>query len=402
MVLHAVGYGLHYGVDMSFHPGTSMDDVPARLVLNKAKELFSENALQKLRELQTEIDRVKNILAHMPETTFQEKLQRVKPEVQLATFNIQKELILKTPKEEAAKELATKAGNHYCKWLDSQLAGLKSSLPQAKHSDIGLYFEKEVGDPRYLGDSFSNLVPVDERKEAEMSVQNNLQKIYHERVSADLREYVTCQYDTYLFALPYAVYCLEEGVPSLDFGFNLQLVVELEFKEVERAKDQFYGCEVRIKFDGETLGRSYLIFEPDPPYSYWQTIPISFVKSLLQGELLPDGAEVLSSGSGVTEYDMEDFQVTIPDNFADYMIEVNKKGGLAKLGIIEEKTASILEHLPLKVYMTASSLEVEKAVTKLVELGHTEVEAKQSISTMVLPSNITAEEIVALVLEKQD
>lgn len=401
MVLHPVGYGLHYGANMSFHPGTSMDEVPTSLVLDMAKELLSEDALQKLKELQGEIDQVKNILAHMPVTTFQEKLQRTKPEVQLATFNIQKELILKTPREEAAKELARKACNHFIKRLDGQLADLKASLPQTKHSDIGLYFEKEIGDPRYLGYSFSNLIPADEIKETDISIQNNIQEMYQEKVSADLRKYVTCRYDTYLFALPEAVYCLEENVPCLDFGFNLQLVVELEFKEIDKVEDQFYGCEVKMKFDGETLGRIYSIFEPDPPSLYWQTIPISFVESLLRGELLPDGAKVLSSGSGITEYEINDFQVTIPDNFANYLVEVGKKGGLENLGIIEKKTASIIEHLPPEGYMTASSLEVEKAVAKLIELGQTEAEAKQSISTMVLPPNITAEEIVAIVLEKQ-
>ena len=109
----------------------------------------------------------------------------------------------------------------------------------------------------------------------------------------------------------------------------------------------------------------------------------------------------MSSGSGVTEYEIEDFQVTIPDDFANYLVEVGKKGGLEKLGIIEKKTASIIKHLPLEGYKKASSLEVEKAVAKLIELGQTEAEAKQSISTMALPSNITAEEIVATLLAKQ-
>ncbi len=156
-----------------------------------------------------------------------------------------------------------------------------------------------------------------------------------------------------------------------------------------------------MEFAGETLGCIYSILEPDPPFSYWQTIPISFIESLLHGELLPDGAKVLSSGSGVTEYEIDDFQITIPDDFANYLIEVGKKGGLEKLGIIEKKTASIIKHLPLEGYMTAKSLEVEKAVAKLIELGQTEAEANKSISTTALPSNITAEEIVEVVLAKQ-
>ena len=152
-------------------------------------------------------------------------------------------------------------------------------------------------------------------------------------MSTDLGKYVSYSSEYYIFALPHAEYCLEEGVPCLDFAFNLQLVVELEIKEIKNPKDQFYGCEVTMKSSGETLGRIYSIFEPDPPSSYWQTIPISFVESLLQGELLPDGAEVLSSGGGITEYEIKGLQVTIPDDFANYLVEVGKKRGLAKLGI---------------------------------------------------------------------
>ena len=390
-----------YGLDLSFHPGTSMDGVPASMIMVKAKELLSDDALQKLRELQAEIDQAKRMLAEMPATTFEEKLQRINPEVQLGVLNAQKGLYLKTPREEVAKGLARKACEHYLKWLDDQLAGLKASLPQAKHSDIGAYFKKEVGDPRYLGYSFSNLVSADERKETATSVQNNLQKIYQERVGADLQKYVGYSSEYYLFALPHAEYSLEWSVPCLDFGFELHLVVELELMEVKEAEDEFYGYEITMEFTRETLGRIYSIFEPDPPYSYWQTIPLSFVEELLHGELLPDGAEVLGSGSGITEYEIKDFQVTIPDDFANYLVEVSKKGGLAELGIIEKKTASIIEQLPLEGYVTAKSLEVEKAVAKLIELGQTAAEAKKSIGTTALPSNITADEIIEIVLAKQ-
>jgi len=169
IVWQPVGYGLHYGLDMSFHPGTSMDDVPESMVLNKAKELLSNDALKKLKELKAEIDEVRKILAHMPATTIEEQLQRIKSEVQLGVLNARKELLLKAPRQEVAKGLAQKACKHYLKRLDSQLASLKASLPQTKHPHIGLYFKKEAGDPRYLGYSFSNLVSADERAEVEMS-----------------------------------------------------------------------------------------------------------------------------------------------------------------------------------------------------------------------------------------
>ena len=37
------------GLDLSFRPGTSVDNIPASVVVNKARELLSEDTLQKLR-----------------------------------------------------------------------------------------------------------------------------------------------------------------------------------------------------------------------------------------------------------------------------------------------------------------------------------------------------------------
>jgi len=74
-----------------------------------------EQIINKLRELQAEIDEVKKMLVHMPATTIEEQLQRAKPEIQLGILNAQKELFLETPKEQVAKELALKACRLYCK-----------------------------------------------------------------------------------------------------------------------------------------------------------------------------------------------------------------------------------------------------------------------------------------------
>ena len=163
-----------YWVELSFFPGTSLYDVPSSLVEDKAKTLLSKETLEKLSDLETDIGETKRMLLYLPMTTFEQKLQRVEPKAQLGVLNALKRGYLKEPREQVAKELAQKALGEYCNWLDSQLAGLKKSLPQSKHLDIGAFFEEQLGDPRYLGYSFHNLIPLDERGEAEMSVKGGL------------------------------------------------------------------------------------------------------------------------------------------------------------------------------------------------------------------------------------
>lgn len=393
-----------YGYGLSFFPGTALDDVPLTLVEGRARELLPEDILRKLKKMQTEIEATEKLLCQLPKTTFEQKSQRVKPEAQLSALNNLKRSYLKVylrePRKAVARQLAQQARQHYCNWLDGQLAKLKKSLPQTKHQDIGAFFKEQLGDPRYLGHSFCNLIPLDERREAEMSVKGNLQQIYEERVRPELRKYVTYRSESYLFALPYAEYTLDWDIPCLDLGFDLYLVVELELREAGEAIDKFYDYQLTIRFTKDTLGRIYTVFRPDPDFSFWQTVPITLLQGLLDGALIPDGAKVLGSGSSITQYESEGFEVTMTDDFASYLRQVAGKGGLAALGIIELKTAAIIENLPPHQPTNAGGSEVKDAIEKLVELGQTEPDAKKAVEAANFPNNTTAEKIVQIILEK--
>lgn len=389
-----------YGLELSFLPGTTLGDVPYSLAREKAAKVLSEDMLQKFRELETLIKETQALLSQLPTATLEQRLKRVEPEAHLSVLNTYKRQYLKMPRKHTAKELAKRAYEHYCDWLNDQLAGLKKTLPRTKYTDIGAYFKKQIGDPRYLGCSFQKLIPSDVRVEAVRSVQGKLKEIYEERVPAGLRKYVTYCPQSHFFALPHAEYSLEWDIPCLDFGFELYLVVELELLEVEEAEDEFYGYQLTIRFTGDALGRIYNIFQPQPPLFFWQTVPLSLIQGLLAGELIPKGAKVLYADSGATQYETEGFEVIIPEDFATYLTEVGKKGGLAKFGIIEEKTATIIEKLSLNQLTGAGGLEIDKAIAKLVELGQTEAGAKKLVETTNLPKNATAEDIVKVVLGK--
>ena len=374
--------------------------MPYSLVKEKATKLLSQDELEELRKLEIGIKETQELLSQLPAATLEQSLKRIEPGARLDVLNAFKRVYFKVPRKHAAKELAQKAYEHYCDQLNGQLSGLKKSLPQTKYTDIGAHFKKQLGDPRYLGYSFQKLIPSDIKAEAERSVQGKLKEIYEERVPLGLRKYVTYRPQSYFFALPHAYYSLEWGIPCLDFSFELYLVVEMEIREVEEAEDEFYGYRLTIRFTKDALGHIYNIFQPDPPSCFWQTMPLSLIQGLLLGELIPSGAKVLYADSDSTEYKTEGFEVTIPEGFAKYLAEIDKKGGLAKLGIIGQKTAAIIEKLSLHQLTSAGSSEIEKAIAKLVELGQTEADAKNLVETTNLPKNATAEEIVKVILGK--
>ena len=396
-----------YGYGLSFFPGTDLDDVPLTLVEGRAGELMPEDILEKFKKLQTEIEATEKLLRQLPKTTFEQKSQRVKPEAQLSALNGLKRsylrVYLREPRKAVARQLAQKACEQYCNWLDGQLAKLKKSLPQTKHPDVGVFFKKQLGDPRYLGYSFCNLIRLDERQEIAMSVNGEVRAIYEKRVSAGLRKYVTYGCEKYLFALPHVEYILEWGIPCLDFGFDLYLVVEMELREAKEVNDEFYGYQLPIRFNKDTLGRLYSIFEPSPDYSYWQTIPVSLVQSLLAGELIPNGAKILTSGSNSTEYEVQGFEVTIPDDFANYLAEVGKQGGLATLGIIEQKTASIIEHLPqlggAQASTGDSTVDNSDVLAALQGMGFKTAEIKAGIEATHLSPGMSVEQRLQAVLK---
>ena len=236
-----------------------------------------------------------------------------------------------------------------------------------------------------------------------MSVKGNLQQIYEERVRPELRKYVTYRSESYLFALPHVEYSLEWGIPCLDFGFDLYLVVEMELREAKEVNDEFYGYQLPIRFNKDTLGCLYSIFKPSPDYSYWQTIPVSLVQSLLAGELIPNGAKILTSGSNITEYEVQGFEVTIPDDFANYLAEVGKQGGLATLGIIEPKTASIIEHLPHLVDAQASTgegtIDNSDVLAALQGMGFKTAEIKAGIEATHLSPGLSVEQRLQAILK---
>jgi hypothetical protein len=241
---------------------------------------------------------------------------------------------------------------------------------------------------------------LDERREAIRSVQGNIKEIYESNIPHKLRKYVDCVVKYHFFALPRAEYLLEEGVPCLDFGFDIHIVAEIEFNAAKNAADIFYGYKMPIQTNGATLGRLYKLFQPDPSYSFWQTIPVKLVQGLLSAQFPIEGAAVFSSGSGGTSYYVAGMHVWIPDAFDEYLEEVNKKGGLAKVGIIYKKTAIVIDNLSSQQAYTADNVEMEGAITKLMELGFTEEEIKNTAATITFSPKITAKEIVEKVIKK--
>jgi hypothetical protein len=391
-----------YALILSFLPGTGLDDVPPSLVREKANESLPGDTLEKLRHAEKEIEQIRSesrLITNPDQVT-----QLMRLEIKLIWFERERERYLSEPRNEVAQQLGRKAFHHYCDYLNGKLAGLKKGLPQTRHPDIAKYFARELHDRRYLGYSFDNLIPSNVLQQLNMSFRAKADSTRKEAIPSEFLRYVTYTWKAYLFALPFADYSVERGVPCLNLFFDLWVVLEIELRQVVRAKDTFYGYEIGYELvvptDKELMGVIYAVFQPDPSYCFWQAIPLSLIRGLLIGQLVPSGAKVTGSSSNETVYEAEGFKIPIPDDFRNYLAEVGKRGGLEALGIIDPKTARIIEQLPSSEISTACGPDVEAAITKLVEMGWTSQDAKRVTESITFPGGATAEDIVKIILGK--
>jgi hypothetical protein len=199
-----------------------------------------------------------------------------------------------------------------------------------------------------------------------------------EIVSSDFRQFIDSKCWKSYFLLPSAEYSLE-GVPCLDSMFDVFAVVEIGVwlnPGQKKFGDYIFdlpwreekGYSVLLQ-QPEFLGYYYLVLTPGElgGYSFWQSIPLVLLKGLLNGETKPSGTTIAAASDGVTTYKIQKFkeQVTIPDSFADYLTSIGSIDGIANMGIMTGKVASIAksEMDKLKIEHDALPLE-EKAKGK--------------------------------------
>ena len=274
-------------------------------------------------------------------------------------------------------------------------------------------FSKLCTDPRHLGYNLTGLLAPEDREELGRAV---LEWIRTRAVPGNLARFITYQCEVEYFPLLYAEYVKEDELPALDFMLESYAVVELGYW-VQPATVKFNDIPVAVPMKvydkyavvmeaPEFLGYANYLLTPDDltkaPCFFWQTIPLTLVESLMNGEPLPKGAVILDASAVDVSYEIAGQRFDIPNTFGDYLVAVRKHGGFLDLGIIPPKVAEVLQHLP-PAPLGGPSKQVETGdkdlLAALLALGYTEAKVKEAIASTSFPENAGFEEKMKLLLQ---
>jgi hypothetical protein len=257
--------------------------------------------------------------------------------------------------EERRKIAAGIAAQEYNQRLNKEKVSLKASLyPNRK--DHGSYFEKQIKDHRYTGQSFARFLSSEEEQDFDKTIVDISRKKLDEIVSSDFRQFIDGECCRSYFLLPSAEYSFK-GVPCLDFMFDVFAVVETRvwlkpgqknfgdyiFKLPWREEN---NCSVLLQ-EPEFLGYDYLVLAPEDlgGYVFWESIPLVLLKGLLNGETKTSGFTITAAADGMITYKIPQFKevVNIPDDFAGYLRSIGSIDEMVSMGILTQKIAGIVK-----------------------------------------------------------
>jgi hypothetical protein len=288
------------------------------------------------------------------------------------------EMISDRKKTESRKIAAKLKAQEYNQYLNKERGRLKALLcPDRK--DHESYFKNQIEDSRYTGQSFAYFLPNEEAQCFDKTIVDISRRKLDEIVSSDFRQFIGSKCRRSYFLLPSVEYSLE-GVPCLDFMFDVFAVVEIAVwlkpgqKELDGnifdlPRREEKGYSVLLK-ESEFLGYHYLVIAPEDlgGYVFWRSIPLALLERLLNGETKPDGFTVTAATDGMITYKTPNFneQVNIPDDFAGYLRGIGSIDEMVSMGIMTQKIADIAksESGELDVEQKASLSEERKGNSK--------------------------------------
>lgn len=239
-----------------------------------------------------------------------------------------------------------------------------------------------------------------------------------EKIPEVLQPFVTWKLAPQTLVIPKAEYQLI-GVPCVVWHFNIYIAakVDLWLKDPTITKE-FHGWKYVAPIKTQKIGSFFL------KARFWGSregleTPVALLALLADGKLEAPGIEVEISYTGGSIYTvagfkerrLEHYYIGVQEEFRQFIEDIAKdqslgQGLLAKGILGGETIAKLIEAKwgqPLPVSATASgaeSLDMGSVVTKLVEIGWTEADAKKALETTAFPVNITAEEMLKIILEK--
>ena len=148
------------------------------------------------------------------------------------------------------------------------------------------------------------------------------------------------------FLLPSANYS-NYGVPCLDFYFDVFVVVTITIS-AQAGQKVLNGY--RFNFftnlqEPKLLGFYQITIIPDEPH-FWQSVPVSIIRRLIDGNLQPPNTTILQRTEQLTVYEVKKFEediCKIPISFERYGHSLGSVKKMEDLGIITKRTAEILE-----------------------------------------------------------
>jgi hypothetical protein len=284
-------------------------------------------------------------------------------------------------KKEERKTAAAVKAREFGHFLNIEINKLKSTL-SPENISIKDHFVKQIGDPRYTGHTFTDLLSEEQKQYLDTTLNKIVGRELNKLVSDEFRQFVYWRYHYSYYLLPSVDGYMYEGVPCLNFCFDTFAVIRAEIwiKPVEKIfGDYTYylpvsegnGSHVPLKAP-QFIGYYYLILNPSDlgDYIFWQSIPLVLLKALLSGETKPAGVTISAASDDMITYKIPIFEeeVNIPDDFASYLGSIGSIDGMINMGIMTEKIAIFAKNelSKLKVEHKASPLKdkVERKATK--------------------------------------
>ncbi|MFC1871415.1 hypothetical protein ACFLYF_03335, partial [Chloroflexota bacterium] len=204
------------------------------------------------------------------------------------------------------------------------------------------------GEARYLGESFTDIIGGDDDR------KNNWTQGYIPAAEAKLLKFIPGELRDFILTKPVAEFFLLPGanyshcgVPCLDFYFDVFSVVTITVS-AQAGQKVFNGY--RFNFltnlrEPKLLGYYQITITPNKPH-FWQSVPISIIRALIDGNLEPPTTTILERTDHLTVYKVKNFEENIceiPISFERYCRSLGSFEKMRELGIIKERTAEILE-----------------------------------------------------------
>ncbi len=294
--------------------------------------------------------------------------------------------------EELEKLQAESEAEEYAKRLWNSITAFKSSLLSKKKKSPQSCFDK---DPRDLDYSF--LPPDDKKRECERVIEESIEA----SIPESLRPFLNWEYRLAYRLLPSAQYSLIEDMPCLKLGFDIAVVVEIEYC-LKPSEIAFRGHPVTLPTmhrgsyaepleNPELLGYAYKLFMRDDlgaaRYWRWQTIPCILAQGLMRGDIEPQGTRITRASGDSTSYEVDGFneEIVVTDTFSKYLREIGSWQGLGEKAILSSKLVTVVVRAMERLAKELSSPETPKLIAgdyedlinALWSLGFTKTEAKE-------------------------